>query len=88
MRWYGLRRGTWDGKYITVRLQGAHAGELQYTGVILLFDEDEAGRKGRAEACTRLARWLNVDALQFEKEDTQPEDLTAEEVVALLGGAP
>ena len=56
--------------------------------VILLFDEDEAGRKGRAEARMRLARWLHVNAVQFAKEGTQPEDLTAEEVAALLGGAP
>ncbi len=56
--------------------------------VILMFDEDEAGRSGRAEARTRLERWLQVNVLTFDKEGTQPDQLPSEEVQRLLGREP
>jgi DNA primase len=56
--------------------------------VLLLFDEDEAGRKGRIEAQTRLERWLNVSAIRFEHEGTQPDQLTTQELQALLNCQP
>jgi len=52
--------------------------------VLLVFDEDEAGRKGRTEAQTRLERWLNVSAVRFEQEGTQPDQLTTEHLQGLL----
>jgi DNA primase len=52
--------------------------------VILMLDEDEAGRKGSAEARARLSRWLSVDTIRFESEGIQPDDLTADRLLELV----
>lgn len=52
--------------------------------VTLMFDEDVAGRKGRAEAKERLSRHLTVDVIRFEAEGTQPDSLPSERLQALL----
>lgn len=52
--------------------------------VILMFDEDVAGLKGRAEAKERLSRHLTVDVIRFEAEGTQPDSPPAERLQALL----
>jgi DNA primase len=53
--------------------------------VTLLFDEDEAGRKGRGEAQTRLARSVEVSTLSFEAEGLQPDQLAPTKLLELLG---
>jgi DNA primase len=55
--------------------------------VVVMMDEDEAGRAGREDIAVRLARFVFVKVHVFEKEGKQPEHLTAEEVQQLLGGA-
>jgi DNA primase len=55
--------------------------------VIVMLDEDEAGRAGRDDIAVRLAKFVFVKVHTFEKPDTQPDNLTAEEVQQLLGGA-
>ena len=52
--------------------------------VILMLDEDEAGRVGRDDIAARLAKFVFVKVHTFEKDDTQPEDLSSEEVSALF----
>jgi 5S rRNA maturation endonuclease (ribonuclease M5) len=52
--------------------------------VIVMLDEDEAGRAGREDIAVRLAKFVFVKVHTFEQEDRQPEDLSAEEVAALL----
>ena len=52
--------------------------------VIVMLDEDNAGRTGRADIAARLAEFCFVKTQVFEKEGTQPEYLTAEEVRDLL----
>ena len=52
--------------------------------VILMFDEDVAGRRGRAEAKERLSRYLTVNVVRFEAEGTQPDSLPPERLQALL----
>jgi DNA primase len=52
--------------------------------VILMFDEDAAGRKGRADARERLCREVQVNVVRFEAEGTQPDDLPAEKLLALV----
>jgi hypothetical protein len=52
-----------------------------------MLDEDEAGQAGRDDIATRLARFCFVKVHQFEKPGTQPDQLTAEEVAHLCGGA-
>ncbi|MEN9576477.1 MAG: hypothetical protein RL514_4332 [Verrucomicrobiota bacterium] len=56
--------------------------------VIVMLDEDEAGRAGREDIVSRLAPWLFVKAHVFEQAGQQPEHLTAEEAHAICGGAP
>lgn len=52
--------------------------------VTVLFDEDEAGRKGRAQAHLRLGESVKVKILNFGSEGAQPDRLTNEEILRLL----
>jgi DNA primase len=52
--------------------------------VIVMLDEDEAGQAGREDIAVRLAKFVFVKIHAFEKPDTQPDNLTAEEVSALF----
>jgi DNA primase len=52
--------------------------------VIVMLDEDEAGRAGREDIAVHLAKFVFVKIHTFEKPDTQPDNLTAEEVSALF----
>jgi DNA primase len=51
---------------------------------ILLFDEDEAGRKGRRAAWERLNRHVRVHVIRFPDEGTQPDDLEPEALRELV----
>jgi DNA primase len=52
--------------------------------VIVMLDEDEAGRAGREDIATRLSKFCFVKVHTFDKDGQQPEDLSAEEVAALF----
>jgi DNA primase len=52
--------------------------------VLLLFDEDAAGRKGRAEARSRLAERVKVKVIAFATEGTQPDQLPPGRLLELL----
>jgi len=54
--------------------------------VIVMLDEDEAGRMGCEDIAVRLAKFVFVTVHAFDKEGQQPENMTAEEVKQLLGG--
>lgn len=54
------------------------------SGIILMFDEDEAGRMGRDKALVRLARHLFVRVVPLPQEGAQPDHLTESELHALL----
>lgn len=54
--------------------------------VIVMLDEDEAGRAGGEDIATRLSKFCFVKVHTFEKDGQQPEDLSAEEVQQLPGG--
>ena len=56
--------------------------------VLVMLDEDDAGRAGREDIVQRLAPWLFVKAHVFEQAGRQPDNLTAEEAHKLCGGAP
>ena len=56
--------------------------------VIVMFDEDDAGRDGREDVLRRLALRAFVRVIAFAEEDRQPEHLTAEEVQLLQLGTP
>src|SRR5437879_5667472 len=55
--------------------------------IIVMLDEDEAGRAGRDDIAGRLAKLVFVKVHTFDKEGQQPEDRTAEEVQHAIGGA-
>jgi len=59
----------------------------RHSRVIVMLDEDEAGRTGREDIAVRLARFVFVKIHTFDQEDRQPEHLSAEEVAQLFGGA-
>ncbi len=60
----------------------------RHSQVIVLLDEDDAGREGRETIAARLARFLFVKTHVFEQEGQQPSQLSAEEVQDVCGGAP
>ena len=51
---------------------------------MLMLDEDEAGRRGRAEAQSRLASQVEVRVIKFALPGTQPDHLPPERVLELL----
>ena len=51
--------------------------------VIVMFDEDDAGRAGRQEVLSRLATKVFVRVIEFEDEGFQPEHLTSEQAQRL-----
>jgi DNA primase len=53
-------------------------------GIILMFDEDDAGRSGREKALLRLARSLFVRVVPLPQEGAQPDHLSESELHALL----
>lgn len=55
--------------------------------VIIMLDEDEAGRFGREDMAARLSRFCFVKTHVFGKANMQPENLSAEEVRDAIGGA-
>jgi DNA primase len=54
--------------------------------IIVMLDEDEAGRAGREDIAVRLSRFAFVKVHAFAEEDMQPEQLSTEEVAAILEG--
>jgi DNA primase len=59
----------------------------RHSQVIVMLDEDEAGRAGREDVAVRLAKFVFVKVHAFAEEGQQPDDMTAEEVKELTGGA-
>jgi len=53
-------------------------------GVILLLDEDDAGRAGRAKALLRLATKVFVKVVPLPREGAQPDHLPDDELKSLL----
>jgi DNA primase len=56
--------------------------------VIVMLDEDEAGKAGREDIAVRLAKFCFVKTHVFDQPDAQPDQLSAEGVVEILGGLP
>jgi len=52
--------------------------------IILMLDEDDAGKAGRDDIVTRLAKFAFVKIYIFENEGGQPEDLSPEELLAVF----
>jgi DNA primase len=55
--------------------------------VLVMLDEDDAGRAGREDIARRLSQFSYVKAHQFNEPGTQPDHLSAEQVQQLMGGA-
>lgn len=51
--------------------------------IVVMFDEDEAGRAGREKTAARLSRFCFVRTIQFPREGLQPDALTGDEIAAL-----
>jgi len=58
-----------------------------HSQVIVMLDEDEAGRAGREDIAVRLARFVFVKVHTFENQNDQPEQLSAENLCEIIGGA-
>jgi len=52
--------------------------------VVIMLDEDEAGRAGRENIVQRLAPWLFVKTHAFEHFGQQPDHLTSEAIAAMF----
>jgi DNA primase len=58
----------------------------RHSQVIVILDEDEAGRAGREDIAVRLAKFVFVKVHAFDKDGEQPEDMSAEEMADLFAG--
>ena len=56
--------------------------------VIVMLDEDEAGKAGREDIAVRLAKFCFVKTHVFGEAGAQPDQLSADGVAEILGGAP
>jgi len=54
------------------------------SGIVLMFDEDDAGRAGREKALLRLANQIFVRVVPLPEAGSQPEHLSADELHNLL----
>jgi len=54
--------------------------------VIVMLDENDAGKAGREDITCRLSKFCFVRVHQFSQPDMEPEHLTAEEVQQLMEG--
>jgi DNA primase len=54
--------------------------------IIVMLDENEAGKAGREDIACRLSRFSFVRVHQFEKPDMEPEQLTPDELCEIVGG--
>jgi DNA primase len=54
--------------------------------VIIMLDENDAGRAGREDIACRLSRFCFVKVYEFQKQDMEPEHLSAEDVRLLTEG--
>jgi DNA primase len=59
----------------------------QNSQVIVMLDENDAGRAGREDIAVRLSKFCFVKVHTFEKEEAQPDHLSAEELAEIIGGA-
>jgi DNA primase len=55
--------------------------------IILMLDEDDAGRNARNDIALRLAQFVFVRIYAFDKPESQPEHLAPEQVQKLLTSA-
>ena len=53
------------------------------SGLVVMFDEDDAGRAGREKAVARLSLHCFVRTHQFAQEGQQPDSLMADQVTEL-----
>ena len=60
----------------------------RHSQVIILLDENDAGRAGRDDIACRLAKSCFVTAHVFDQPDMEPEHMSQEEVQQLIGGVP
>lgn len=56
----------------------------RHSHIVVMFDEDEAGKFGREDIAVHLSRFSFVHVHAFGEKDKQPEHLTAEEVAAVF----
>jgi len=58
----------------------------RHSQVIVMLDENEAGKAGREDIACRLSKFCFVRVHQFSRPDMEPEHLNAEEVQRLMEG--
>jgi DNA primase len=55
--------------------------------IIVMLDENEAGKAGREDIACRLSKFCFVKVHTFDTPDAEPEHLTADELQSITGGA-
>jgi DNA primase len=59
----------------------------QNSRVIVMLDENDAGRTGRDDIACRLSKFCFARVHRFEQEEMQPDQLSADELHFIVGGA-
>ena len=66
--------------------QESRIATMAPNGVVLMFDTDEAGRRGALETRQRLARHLRVSAIRLPEQTPQPDLVPPVQLIALIRG--
>jgi len=84
----GIRRvvGLMDSSLLSPQEKLIAAALHSSSRIILMLDEDDAGKVARDQIAARLSKHCFVRTVVFEKPDTQPDSLTAGELEQVLGG--
>ena len=82
------------GHHRVVALMGSSMSAQQYEHIkqlvnsndhiLLILDEDEAGRGGRSKIIPELAKIAFTKAITFDQENTSPDDLSSDDLAQLL----
>ena len=56
--------------------------------VVLMLDEDDAGRAGRDDIVKRLSKFCFVKTHVFDEPNMQPDQLASGDLEKILGGVP
>jgi hypothetical protein len=59
---------------------------FSHSHIIVMLDENEAGRVGREDIACRLSKFCFVKVHMFDQPDAEPEHLTPEQVQQLAEG--
>ena len=81
-----VSRSSNEAAYAEIIFRGNNRQTDSGSRVIIMLDEDSAGRAARDEISACLSKLCFVRTIVFDKPDTQPDQLSSEELQQIAGG--